>query len=205
VPRVAEDRLPAEPASPQQLERFRRILGAAARHAADRGLDRVQMHEVAREAGVAIATLYRYFPSKTQLFAALMRSRVQRLSEVSVPPGPGESAADGISRLLVLAGRELMRTPLLAQAMMQANNLAVVQAPDFSVSVAFCEIMLVAGGIDDPTPHDLRLLRLLEQTWYAIVTSALNHHIGPAELEEDTRLACRLLLQDREPAELVGC
>ena len=41
------------------------------------------MHDVAKDAGVAIATLYRYFPSKTHLFTALMGAQVERLAEVT--------------------------------------------------------------------------------------------------------------------------
>lgn len=202
MPRVAEDRAPAEPTSPEQKDRYQRILRAAARHGAAKGLDRMQMHDVAKDAGVAIATLYRYFPSKTQLFTALLQSRVERLHDISLRPLPGEPADAGVSRLLVRAGRELLAHPLLAQAMMQANNAMVAQHPENGVTGLFFELMLEAGGIDDPTPHDIRLLRILEQTWYGLMISALNRHITAEELEADTALACRLLLRDRtEPAD----
>jgi len=197
VPRVAEARPPAEPTSEHQKERYRRILRVAARHGAANGIERVQMHEVAKDAGVAIATLYRYFPSKTQLFTALMRSQVDRLAELSVRPMIDEAPEDGIARLLIMAGRQLLASPLLAHAMMQANNATVAQTPDAATTSAFSELMLEAGGIDDPTAHDLRLLRILEQTWYGIVISALNQHITPEDVERDTLLACRLLLRDR--------
>ncbi|WP_121254671.1 TetR family transcriptional regulator [Nocardioides ferulae] len=198
MPRVAADRPAAEPASPEQKERHRRILRTAARHGAAHGFDRVQMHDVARDAGVAIATLYRYFPSKVHLFTALMRSRVEQMAAQPIEPGPGAAAADGIGRLLVRAGRDLLETPLLAQAMLQANNATVAHSPEDGVGAAFRELMLRAGGIAEPTAYDQRLLRLLEQAWYGLVISALNRHTTAAELEADTVLACRLLLRDRE-------
>jgi AcrR family transcriptional regulator len=202
LPRVAEDRLPAEPTSPEQKERYQRILRAAAQHGAANGLERVQMLDVARDAGVAIATLYRYFPSKTHLFTALMRAQVERLAELSVTPRPGEAPEKGIARLLVRAGHELLRHPLLAHAMMQSNNATVAQTPTAGVTEAFTNLMLAAGGIDDPTPQDLRLLRLLEQAWYGLLITALNHHITHSELDDDTELICRLLLRDRhEPTD----
>jgi TetR/AcrR family transcriptional regulator, cholesterol catabolism regulator len=200
VPRVAEDRRAAEPTSAEQKERYQRILRAAARHGAAKGLERVQMLDVARDAGVAIATLYRYFPSKTQLFTALMRAQVDKLLDVSVEPVPGESPEEGIARLLVRAGRDLLRTPLLAHAMMQSNNATVAQTPTAGVTEAFTEVMLAAGGIDEPTALDLRLLRLLEQAWYGILITALNGHISLTEFDDDTRLVCRLLLGDRTTA-----
>ena len=178
MPRVAEIRSPAEPTSPEQVERYRRILRAAARNGAAQGLERVQMLDIARDAGVAIATLYRYFPSKTHLFTALMRSQVERLSELSVHPLPGERSEDGVARLLVRAGQQLLQNPLLAQAMMQSNNATVAQSPGAGVTEVFIDLILVAGGIDQPTAHDRRLVRLLEQAWYGIVISALNQHIS---------------------------
>ena len=197
MPRVAEDRSPAEPTSTEQKARYRRILVAAARQGAEKGLERVQMHDVAREAGVAIATLYRYFPSKTHLFTALMRSQMGRLADASVGPAPDDSPEEGITRLLVNAGQELLRTPLLAHAMIQANNAMVAQAPDAAVTEDFIDLMLRAGGIDEPTTHDRKLCRLLNQAWYGVVIAALNQSGDADELGADTELICRLILRDR--------
>ena len=188
--------------SPEQRERHRRILRAAARHGAAFGLDRVQMHDVARDAGVAIATLYRYFPSKTHLFTALMQSQVERLAELDVHPQPGETPDQGVARLLVAAGRNLLANPRLTHAMMQSNNAMVAQAPSAAVTEIFSQVMLDAGGIEDPTPYDLRLLRIIEEAWYGIIIAALNRGDDPALVEADTVLICRLLLRDRtEPAD----
>ena len=198
MPRVAEDRPPAEPTSPDQKERYQRILRAAARHGAAKGLERMQMLDVARDAGVAIATLYRYFPSKTHLFTALMRAQVEQLGEISVESLPGEAPEDGISRLLVRAGHNLLRSPLLAYAMMQSNNATVAQTPTAGVTEVFTDLMVTASGIAEPTEHDRRLFRLLEQAWYGLLITALNGHISADQLDDDTVLICRLLLRGRE-------
>ncbi len=198
MPRVSEVRSPAEPTSAEQRERYRRILRAAARHGAEKGLERVQMHDVARDAGVAIATLYRYFPSKTHLFTALMRSQVERLATLEIRREDGETPEDAIARLLVRAGRELLESPLLTHAMMQSNNATVAQSPNAAVTEAFSELLLSAGGIEEPTSYDLRVLRLLEEAWYGIVMSAINQAQDEASLASDTELVCRLLLRGRE-------
>lgn len=198
MPRVAEDRPPAEPTSREQKERYARILRAAARHGAAKGLERVQMHDIAKDAGVAIATLYRYFPSKTHLFTALMRSQVERLAAMTMERVPDESPAEGIARMLVRAGRELLKRPLLAHAMMQSNNATVAQTPSAGVTEVFIDLMLDAGGIADPTPHDLRILGLLEQAWYGMIISALNRGTDPQELEDDTALVVSALVGARE-------
>lgn len=195
MPRIAEARPPAEPSSPEQKERHRRILRAAAKHGAEKGLDRMQMHDVAKDAGVAIATLYRYFPSKTHLFTALMGAQVERLSELTSTSRPGTDPIEAVSDLLVGAGRELLARPLLAHAMLQSNNASVAQSGS-AVTNVFGDLILQTLGVDDPDEEQVRLVRIVEAAWYGVLISALNRHITAEQAEDDTRLACRRLLSD---------
>ena len=54
------------------------ILGAAAQLAAEAGINAVQIAPVAERSGIAAGTVYRYFPSKTELIAALVESVSER-------------------------------------------------------------------------------------------------------------------------------
>jgi TetR/AcrR family transcriptional regulator, cholesterol catabolism regulator len=56
---------------PSQLARRQRIVRTALRALASSDYERVKISEVAREADVALGTLYRYFASKEHLFAAV--------------------------------------------------------------------------------------------------------------------------------------
>lgn len=198
MPRIAEARKPAEPSSPEQKERHRRILRAAARQGAEKGLERMQMHDVAKDAGVAIATLYRYFPSKTHLFTALMAAQVERLTEVTEATGsvrkdgdrhPAEDVAD----LLVDAARGLLDRPLLAHAMLQSNNASVAESGS-AVTNVFGDLILHTMGVEEPDEEQTSLVRIVEAAWYGILISALNRHITAEQAQDDTRLACRRLL-----------
>lgn len=202
MPRIAEARPAAEPSSPGQKARHQRILRAAARQGAEHGLERVQMLDVAREAGVAIGTLYRYFPSKTHLFTAVMADQVSRLEDATVAAKPGQDQVEAVADLLVGASRQLLARPLLANAMMQSNNAAHAStvADAGRIDNAFRDLILRTLGLDEPTEHDLRLVRLLEQGWYGVLTSCLNMRVEMAEAEADIRLSCRLLLADRSNA-----
>ncbi|WP_219417959.1 TetR family transcriptional regulator [Pseudonocardia nigra] len=197
--RIAEARPAAAPSSENQVARHRRILHAAAELGAEKGLDGVQMHEVARDAGVAIGTLYRYFPSKTHLFTAVLAERIGALDETTPPPAAGADRVDAVADLLVGLSRDLMRTPLLATAMMRsaaASHHATVAETE-QIAADLDRVILRVLGIEQPTERDLSAVRLLAYGWWGLVTAALDRHLTATRAEADMRLAARLLLAAR--------
>lgn len=197
MPRVGESRIPAEPSSAGQRARYRRILRAAAKLGARDELERVQMQDVAKEAGVAIATLYRYFPSKVHLFAAVMRSQVLRLHDEAVAPTQGQDPVAAVADLLIRIGRDMLDHPQLSLSMIQANNLAqkVPGSASDQIDATFEELVMHTAGLDqDPTPDDHRRARLVILCWFGVLMTVLNGRTPAAEGEDDTRRACELLL-----------
>jgi AcrR family transcriptional regulator len=193
VPRVGESRVPAEPSSAGQKARYRRILRAASRLGARDELERVQMQDVAREAGVAIATLYRYFPSKIHLFAAVMRSQVLRLHEEAVGPAPGQDPVTAVAELLIRIGREMLDHP------QQANNLAqkVPGSASDQIDEIFEDLVMRTAGLDADhaeSPDHRRRARLVILCWFGVLMTVLNGRTPAGEAELDTRRACELLL-----------
>ncbi|RKR76453.1 TetR/AcrR family transcriptional regulator [Frondihabitans australicus] len=57
------------------LETHAKLIGSAQREFAERGMD-ASLEAVAREAGVAIGTLYRHFPTRLDLLLAVLDSRL---------------------------------------------------------------------------------------------------------------------------------
>jgi AcrR family transcriptional regulator len=64
-----------------QRQRRQNILDAAAQLFGRAAYDAVQMDEVARAAGIGKPTLYRYFPSKDELFLEVFDEALRRLEE----------------------------------------------------------------------------------------------------------------------------
>jgi AcrR family transcriptional regulator len=73
------------------------ILKAARTLIAQSGFREAQMGAIAEAAGIAIGTLYRYFPSKTELLIAVVTSTAQR--EVEVVAGVAMRDGTACSRL----------------------------------------------------------------------------------------------------------
>lgn len=197
VPRIAEVRDAAEPSSEEQHARHLRMLEAAADLAGEKELARVQMLEVAKRAGVAIGTLYRYFPSKTHLFVAVMVDQIDRMGAAFARGAqPDVSPQDGVYNVLVKATGALLRRPALSTAMIQSTSTANAAAvPDAGkVDRAFAQILLDAAGIEEPTEEDRTALRLMVQLWFGVIQSCLNGRTSVPEAEYDIRRGCDLLL-----------
>ncbi len=102
---------PASAAVRSDVQRNRRALLDAARQLlAVRG--DVPMYEVARRAGVGQATLYRHFPDRRALIAAVAEEVLDAVEEeaAAIPPGPG--ALEALLRLIVAS---MVRTHALLQ------------------------------------------------------------------------------------------
>ncbi|HWP16698.1 MAG TPA: TetR/AcrR family transcriptional regulator [Xanthobacteraceae bacterium] len=136
------------------------IIAAAATLAAEAGINAVQIGPVSQRAGVATGTVYRYFPSKTELVAALVAAVSEReLGEMrraaDAAPGPLSALAGAIT---TFAARSLAN-PKLAFALIaeQADG-----APDEArlafrktLAAEFGERLMIAmrgGHLPDQDP-----------------------------------------------------
>ena|SRR5690242_10975161 len=88
----------------QKHLRQRRILGAARRLFDRKGFAATAMEQVADKAGLAVGTLYNYFPSKNDLLLAILRRETQRLTEEgeAILRDPPHSPADAVNALAEL-------------------------------------------------------------------------------------------------------
>src|SRR5262245_47264479 len=90
------------------------ILAAARDAAAEGGMAAVQIAPVAQRAGIAAGTVYRYFPAKTDLVAALTAALSEReiaalAAAAAAAPGPLSALAAAITTFAAraLAARRL--------------------------------------------------------------------------------------------------
>lgn len=113
-----------------QHQRRKRIIQAAAALASRGGVEAMQMRTVAERAGVALGTLYRYFPSKMDLVVAVVSEEIDLLeSSIERRPPRATSPAGRAVDVLMRATRGLMREPELADALIRSLIMADVETP----------------------------------------------------------------------------
>ena len=94
----------------RSLDKKAQILRAARSVVMDGGFGQLQMNAVAAAAGVAVGTIYRYFPSRAELCAAIVSTTSQRevdvLSGIAVAEGsPSQKVRDAVRTFAARAMR----------------------------------------------------------------------------------------------------
>lgn len=96
------------------------VLEACAQVLEERGLMAVNTNYVARRAGVGVASLYQYFPSKETILAELIRrdrARLTRHLTLACKPRPGDTLIDVSTRMIEVAVAYQLDRPKLSAAL----------------------------------------------------------------------------------------
>jgi AcrR family transcriptional regulator len=136
----------------RRLETRRRITVAARELIAEGGFVAAQIAPVAERAGVAVGTVYRHFPSKSELFAEVFREASQHEVDamreaVEASAGPaGERVAAGIEAF----ARRALRGRRLAWALLAEPVDPAVEAERLHFRHSYRDLMaeVIAEGID---------------------------------------------------------
>ncbi|GAB3671356.1 cholesterol catabolism transcriptional regulator KstR [Actinocorallia lasiicapitis] len=103
--------------SKDQQARRTRLIAAAHELASEGGYPAVTMHDVADRAGVARATVYRYFASKDHLLTEVAADWAKVFTELTVPGDDPASRLSGLLEALVdVAADNLNLTSAIVQA-----------------------------------------------------------------------------------------
>lgn len=183
-----------------QRDRRERIVQAALALASRGGYEDVQMREVAERSGVALGTLYRYFPSKVHLLVNAMKTELERMStRLQRRSIPGATPSERVEWVLERATRSLQKDPNLTEAMIRA-----MMAADASVAVEVAAVradmasMITAAirGDREEQPDDAALAGVLQDVWFARQIAWLGGRISSADVWRDIESAIRLVLRD---------
>jgi AcrR family transcriptional regulator len=156
VPQIAGPPAP-ETLRGDQLARRQRIVRAALRALAGSDYDQVKISEVARDSGVALGTLYRYFASKEHLFAAAFvewQGALKKKLEKERPRGGSE--AERLRDVFHRTIRAFQLQPQFYRVMMMLTATTDAYAADLyqSVSSQFHDSVQTAFAGPFDADHD---------------------------------------------------
>lgn len=172
------------------------ILDATLTAATAGGYEAVQMRAVAEQVGIAVGTLYRYFPSKTHLLVSALTREFQRLNDSSdwatISTTPQQRLAILTSRL----HHDWQRDPQLTEAMARAFVIADTTAASAVNQAAHVIEQLLAttlaGG--EPSDHHRLIAGLIADVWLANLAAFISNRATAAQAREHIDCAVQLLL-----------
>ncbi len=187
----------AEALTTSQAARRQRVLVSALELAADGGYDAVQMRDVATSAGVALGTIYRYFPSKDALLAAAMVEWMEDLERRVSQRGPrGESTSERVYDVLRRAVATMERQPKLAEAVITALTSQDPAAGKASISTGdiMTRVLLQAFPDDVDAATEAAVAKVLGHVWLSCLVSWKNGVGDMAWMADELQVACDLIL-----------
>ncbi|GAA3392689.1 TetR/AcrR family transcriptional regulator [Cryptosporangium minutisporangium] len=165
-----------------QLARRERIVLAALQLLQNQEYDRIQIRDVAQEAGVALGTLYRYFSSKEHLYAAVLLewSALGRSRERRSKQGSAERHLRSRIRGVITAFErqpQFYKVQVLLQSSTDPNAKALL--------TEFAEAAQ-ASLVEDFAPLGLdRAEDAATMMWaiiHSMLTQAIHHGVGMSEV-----------------------
>jgi TetR/AcrR family transcriptional regulator, cholesterol catabolism regulator len=184
--------------SAAQRERRQRILDATLALASKGGYDAVQMRAVADRAGVALGTLYRYFPSKIHLLVSgLAREFGRNQDKLDRMAIPGDTPYDRMLFVLGRITRTMQREPMLTEAMTRAFMFADPSAAAEVNTVARLMERMLTGAMHDgePTADEIAIARVIGDVWLSSLVAWVTRRASANDVSSQLELAARLLLR----------
>lgn len=176
------------PATPRQRLRYTRILEAAA-GCARKGLDSVELSEIAEKANVPLGTIHRYFPSATHLMLSLYRHQLDELQARTQA-----SASRYRGRALTGVVMEIFHMRVMQPAVEQCLRRGVY-LEEKDTTALLREIDALSEKAVSVASDDAAAARVLLLTVTGLVQSVRNRRLSLFEAEEDLKKACTLLAQ----------
>ena len=184
--------------SAAQRERRQRILDATLALASRGGYEAVQMRAVADRAGVALGTLYRYFPSKIHLLVSGLAREFERNQEkLDRTPIPGDTPYERMLFVLGRITRTMQREPMLTEAMTRAFM--------FADPSAAAEVNTVARSMErmftramhegEPSADEVAIARVIGDVWLSALVAWVTRRASANDVSNQLELAARLLLR----------
>jgi len=181
-----------------ERERRSRIIQAAEQALNQDGEHGLQMKPLADRAGVALATLYRYFPSKDHILVAVSLDRhLRSLGRIGSTQFVGETAGERAADLMLREFRSAQRSPDMLAALHRVMNGADRSMGEYiEAIIGALNAMLraaVSQGQGAPTKEQESLLPVFTASANDAMTQWFRGTLSAEDTRARIRQASRLL------------
>jgi len=151
---------PTERTEQRKAEARERIVAAALDQLAEGGYGSASVQAVAARAGVATGTVYRHFPSKSDLFAEVFRRASQREIDVfeDAVEDDGRSATERVAAATEAFARRALAAPTRAYALIAEPVDPAVEAERLTFRRGYRDVLVnvLSQGVErgELEPHD---------------------------------------------------
>jgi TetR/AcrR family transcriptional regulator, cholesterol catabolism regulator len=194
---VIQPMVPAAPSTRAQQARYDRVIAAAAEALSAGGQEAMEMKDLAQRAGVSLATLYRYFPSKDYVLLAVSLARYQEAARKVFAEVPrGDTVRERVANHLMREFRAHQREQHLAAALTQvmAENRRSYSSMIETTEHLHLQILRhVAAGGGPLSEQQQKLLPIVKDIFSAATRRWLAGACSPAEVKFQIEAGCQLL------------
>ena len=176
------------------------ILDCTAAIATSGGYDAVKMRAVADSAGVAVGTLYRFFPSKSHVLIAVLAREFERIGAEQDWTVSAGSPRLRLGQLNTRLCQEWRAKPALTEAVTRAFVFADGSAnAEVGRAAAVIEHLIglaIAGG--EPSPRQHRLAAIVSDIWLASLIAWVRHSTSVEEIVLRLERSVGLVVSDED-------
>lgn len=186
-------------------ERSDRIIAAAIALAERDGYDAVRLRDLAAQAGVALATVYRRFSCKEDILAAALDQQVHQMNAaVSAADIPGDSGLHRLDWFFERATLALAEHPRLTAAMLRTVASGV---PDLAervmryhgtMTALICRIYRGDDTDTFPSEQEQTLSHMLQHNWFGLLVGWTGGLHSVDEVVSQMKTATRTVLAGLE-------
>jgi TetR/AcrR family transcriptional regulator, cholesterol catabolism regulator len=194
---VTQENLPAVPETLAQRARYDRVIVVATEILSAGGQEAVQMKDLAQRAGVSLATLYRYFPSKEYVLLAVSLSRYQTAARLVASEQPkGDSVRARVATHMHRELRAFQRNRLLTAALTGAltgggrSYSSIIEACEHTHTQVVRHVAAAGGQLSEQQD---KLLTVVLDICNAAGRRWLAGSFSGADAEAQIEIACQLL------------
>ena len=189
--------------TPRQTERREAIVAAVVDLVAERGVDDLQMRDVADRARVSLGTPYRYFSSKDHLVAVAFMAWASNLDRQLTRSRVLDAGTEGdpatrLSEALRVGVRPFERQPNFARMLIAVGSSSDPLASETYLGLGRAIRRALGRAIPDVEPETREgVLQVVGSVWYHTFVEWMGGRITVAQVHERLDRAVQLLLGER--------